>query len=355
MEFQCAIHILEKLDIAKITEKELREALAVSDYAEYCNIVMTLVQSNILAPVKSSGLNGMRPPLFKRYTLPKPKKNYEALIPEIRLLHNKLNIEGYLANPERYVTHQPWISCLDSFLKTKGRCLDTPLSVNERSFQIFQKEKALKMDRELSAILSFNPGIRELLNTYNTPEPFHIYTIIPSQTEKVERNVLIIENKDTWYTLRSRLSPTHNRIGGIPFHSLIYGEGKKISRKIDSLTEFDSTFFNGEKTKYYYFGDLDYEGLSILQDLMQTNPALNIQVMKPLYIAMLKASVQIQLPVSKEKQNKKAAEWFLSLFEAEQRKTITQILESGTYIPQEILNNEYFLGMIMGAKGDLNV
>ena len=185
MEYQHAVHILEKLDTVKITEKELREALAVPVYEEYYQLVITLIQKNIIAPVKSSGFNGMYPPLHKRYILSKKKKNYEAIIPEIRLLHNKLNIEGYLVCPEKYVSHQPWITVLDSFLKTRSQCLDTPLSVNERSFQIFQKEKALKMDKELSAILSFNPGIKEFLNNYNTPDPFHINTFYSQKTEKI--------------------------------------------------------------------------------------------------------------------------------------------------------------------------
>ncbi len=352
MEFQRVVHILEKLDAVRITEKELREVLSIPDYEEYYHMVVDLIQSKVIVPVESSGFNGMYPPLHKRYTLSKKKKNYEEIIPEIRLLHNKLNIEGYLACPEKYVNHQPWLSILDSFLKTNRQCLDIPLSVNERSFQIFQMEKALKTDRELSAILSFNPGIKELLNTYNTPEPFHIHRITSHQTVK---NCLIIENKDTWYTLRNRLSPSHNRIAGISFDSLIYGEGKKISRKVDSLTDFDSSFFTGEKRNYYYFGDLDYEGISILHDLVQANPTLNIQVMKSLYMDMLKASVQIQLPRSKEKQKKRAAEWFLSFFEPEQQKIILRILENGTYIPQEILNNEYFMEKIMGTEGDLNV
>ena len=126
----------------------------------------------------------------------------------------------------------------------------------------------------------------------------------------------------------------------------IYGEGKKIARKMDSLTEFDKSFFGGAKTTYYYFGDLDYEGIGIFHDLINVNPMLNIKLMKTLYVAMLDASKDIidKLPVTKEKQVKKAEqlEWFVSFFNPGHQGIIKNILESDRYIPQEILNNEDF-------------
>lgn len=352
---------LKEFEGVRITEKELREYIPVQDYDEYYHIVIELISNNMIAPVKSSGSNGMRPPLHKRYAIIKPEHNYDELIPEIRLLHGKLNIEGYLTYPEKYRNHKHWLSYLDYFLKNNGRNLEIPLSINERSFQIFRKEKALKEDSELAAVLNFNPGIREALNYYYAPEPFFTYNIrrweaeekhelnkdkYELNKEKQKLNILIIENKDTWYTLRSRLSPCYNCIAGTHFDSLIYGEGKKISRKNDSLTEFDAGFFKNAETNYYYFGDLDYEGVGIVYDLIRINPTLQIQLMKPLYIAMLKASENISLPFTKEKQNKKASGWFISLFDIEHQSIIKDILESGRYIPQEILNNGDFAEMI---------
>lgn len=345
---------LKEYDGARITDKELRERVGVPDYEEYYAVVMELVHSSIIAPVKSSGSNGMRPPLHKRYAIIKQECKYDELIPAIRLLHHKLNIEGYLTDPEKYKNHRQWLSVLDYFLKNHAISSDIPLSINERSFQIFKKEKVLKEDRGLAAVLNFNPGLKEALNCYPTPEPFFTYNIKPRETDgkhelsktMLELNILIIENKDTWYTLRDRMDPSCNCIRGIHFDSLIYGEGKKICRKLDSLTEFDKSYFKGTKTNYYYFGDLDYEGIGIVHDLIQTNPMLQIELMTPLYIAMLEASNNIPLPVTKEKQNKKAVEWFVSLFDAEYQCIIKSILECGSYIPQEILNNEDFIRMI---------
>ena len=343
----------------RITEKELREYVSITDYNEYYNVVIELINNNIIDPVKNSGSNGMRPPLHKRYNIIKPECKFDELIPEIRLLHDRLNIEGYLANPAKYKNHRHWLSFLDCFLKNNAKSLEIPLSINERSFQIFKKEKVLKEDRALAAVLNFNLGLMEALNCYHTPEPFFTYNIRSWEADEQNKlseithklNVLIIENKDTWYTLRSRMSPCRSCIVGIHFDSLIYGEGKKISRKIDSLTEFDKSFYKGTKTNYYYFGDLDYEGIGIVHDLINTNPTLQIKLMKPLYIAMLDASKSIQLPVTKEKQNKNAAEWFFSLFDAGHQSIIKNILKCGRYIPQEILNNGDFIQMI-SSKGE---
>lgn len=441
---------------ARITERELRQYISVSDYEEYYKIIVELVNNNIITPVKNSGFNGRRPPLYKRYNIIKPECNYDDLIPEIRLLSDKLNIEGYLADPEKYKKHKPWLLPLDDFLKHNSKSLETSLSINERSFQIFKKEKALREEKDLAAVLSFNPGLTEVLNYYHTPEPFFLHNITnysikddkngnndkikgfgnynykyygnniygsviaaverpqrpqqqqqqqqqkqhqseqqyqqpqqsrqhnqreqqlqqcerqqqheqqlqhheqksqksAQQLQKCEQlfqqheqqlNILIIENKDTWYTLKNIMSQNFNCLTGIKFDSLIYGEGKKIARKMDSLTEFDKSFFHGVKTTYYYFGDLDYEGIGIFYELFNVNPMLDIKLMKALYITMLDASREIieQLPVTKEKQVKKTGqlEWFVSFFDPEHQVIIKNILESDRYIPQEILNNEDF-------------
>ncbi|NSW91705.1 MAG: hypothetical protein HPY74_13710 [Firmicutes bacterium] len=131
---------LLEYDKARITEKKLRQYISVTEYEEYYNIVVELVKNNIIAPVKNSGSNGMWPPLHKRYNIIKPECKYDEIIPEIRILHDKLNIEGYLANPEKYKKHKPWVLLLDDFLKTNFKSLETPLSINERSFQVFKKD-----------------------------------------------------------------------------------------------------------------------------------------------------------------------------------------------------------------------
>lgn len=64
------------------------------------------MNDGILAPVKSSGLNGRLPPLFKKYLLIKPKEDFAGCLEAIRQLNPALNISGYLKKPELYQKHR---------------------------------------------------------------------------------------------------------------------------------------------------------------------------------------------------------------------------------------------------------
>ncbi|MDD2502950.1 MAG: DUF2220 family protein [Clostridia bacterium] len=353
----------------RLSEKQIREMLQVADYEEYYELFQEMLQEGLLDPVKSSGSNGMNPALFKRYRVFKPDESYDNYIPEIRQLHSAFNIEGYLNHPKTYKEHKKWLTPINSWLIVNDEQLSIPVSVNERSFQIFHKEKALKDNTSLAVVLNFNPGIRELLNYYDTPEPFFTHNIIPSSKnwkagedkqvnggrmviEHVDQNVvniLISENKDTWYTLRKIMTQYKHYLFEIPFHVLMYGEGKKINRKYSTLTDYDDAAFSGYNTAYYYMGDIDYEGIYIFTDLVEQNPALDIKLMTPLYQRMLDKSKNQPLPVTKDKQFPRGMEQFLLHFKPDEQAAIRKLLDERLYIPQEILNYGDFLKIIEGS------
>lgn len=355
MSYSDLVKKLHSHKTTRITEKELRTMAAVNDYVEYHKIVEKLAEEGLILPVVSSGSNGMNPPLYKRYSIYKPEQSFDNYIEEIRLLSGSFNVEGYLDDRQKYSEHRAWVQILNIFIKSNNQALAVQLSINERSFQIFGKEKALKEDKNLHSVLNFNPAIRNVLNFYMTPEPFFIHRI----TEiKGNINVLIIENKDTWYTLKSIMKPDMNTLFGISFDILLYGEGKKVSRRLDSLTEFDTSFFKDNKTTYYYFGDLDYEGIGIFIDLQYINPGLNIKLFGRLYSWMLEEAtkllksngIKFELPQTKEKQSRKSMAVFWREFDSEESRLINIMLEEGRYIPQEILNRECFLGRLQNGK-----
>ena len=355
MRYSDLVKELQSHKNLRIAEKELRTITDVNDYTEYHKIMQKLAVEGHILPVISSGSNGMNPPLYKRYSINKPVQSLDNYIEEIRLLSSSFNVEGYLDDKQKYYEHREWVQILNTFIKSNNQALAVQLSINERSFQIFGKEKALKEDKNLHSVLNFNPDIRKVLNFYMTPEPFFIHTITEVQGNI---NVLIIENKDTWYTLKNIMKPFMNTIFGISFDILLYGEGKKVSRRLDSLTEFDSSFFRDNKTTYYYFGDLDYEGIGIFTDLKEINPELNIKLFDRLYSWMLEEATELirsteggfELPRTKEKQSKKIMTQFVKEFDAEESRLINNILEEGRYIPQEILNRECFLGRLKARE-----
>jgi hypothetical protein len=329
----------------RITEKKMREILNMVDYHEYYRYVQRLLENNVIEPILSSGSNGMSPPLYKRYRVKKDEETYDDILPEIRLLHSSFNIEGYLNQPAKYREHRDWLIRLDSWLKENQEQLETAVSINERSFQIFHQEKALRENNELAGILNFNMGLSKQLNYYETPEPFFTHTIKPYD-EKTGVNILISENKDTWYTLRKIMKPSSSKLCGIDFHILLYGEGKKINRKYDTLTDFDKIALDGLNCRYYYIGDIDYEGIGIFNELMESNPELHIELMTPLYRIMLEKSRGITLPITKDKQIESDLEGFLAGFEPQYKNLIVELLHDRRYIPQEILNYCDFLKML---------
>ncbi|MFA6941955.1 MAG: Wadjet anti-phage system protein JetD domain-containing protein, partial [Clostridiaceae bacterium] len=171
------------------------------------------------------------------------------------------------------------------------------------------------------------------LNIYRTPEPFVYF----SSNKSINQVVLIIENKDTWYTLRKLMLEGKNTFLGEKIDTIIYGAGKNIEK---SLEEYEYTVekYLLNPAKVYYFGDLDYEGISIYERVNKRyKNKLNIQLYKAGYQAMILLSRKMQLSKCSERQNKNIGEVFLSDMKCYENE-ILSILKGGCYIPQEIVN-----------------
>ena len=125
----------------RITEKRIREILNKQDYQEHYKVMQHLLQKNLIEPVLSSGSNGMNPPLYKRYRVQKDEKCYDDILPEIRLLHTSLNVEGYLNQPEKYEEHKEWLILLNSWLKENLELLNTPVSSMKDPFRYFNRKR----------------------------------------------------------------------------------------------------------------------------------------------------------------------------------------------------------------------
>lgn len=338
--------IFNKFDGKRVSENILRSLIGIDDYITYYRLINKMVNESFLQPIKRSGSNGMNPPLYRRYQVIKIKDDFKMELKEIRLLDDSFNIEGYINKPKLYKDNKKQIQNINSFLKDNYMLINYPASINERSFQIFGQEKALKEDKVISKILKFNPKLNSKLNYYLTPEPFFEYDILRVEKESSSFNVLIIENKDTWYTLRKLIVKKRCHINGIYIHKVLYGEGKKISRKINSLTEYADTIYQSEDMRFYYFGDLDYEGIGIFEDLIAINTKLKIELMEYLYKKMIELSIGKKLPDMKEKQRHTSSNNFMKYFSQDDKVKIDEILEAGCYIPQEIICYEEWMKIL---------
>ncbi|MEU3506249.1 hypothetical protein ABZ726_38275, partial [Streptomyces hundungensis] len=117
--------------------------------------------------------------------------------------------------------------------------LPVPVPLRERSYEIFRYKKHL--DTLITGAL-FAPGRLTLkqLATYREPPPLAHRRLGDGDT------LLVVENSDTYATLRSLLEPSPGRIGYIAF-----GSGRAFKASVENITELPDIH------RIVYYGDLD--------------------------------------------------------------------------------------------------
>ena len=220
---------------------------------------------------------------------------------------------------------------LRDFIK-RGRPKIT-ISANERSLEIFGNEKFL-LSQDCQKILNQYKISMDIFNIYNSPEPFIYYV-----SDSICSVGLIIENKDTWYSMRKILMEK-GTILGLPVKALIYGEGRKIQSSFAYINEEDTKDIH-DISKFYYFGDLDSSGIDIMDKLIRKFSSFNITPFKSGYEFLYKnkkngrtKEMQRSIPIS-----------YLSCkyFEFLGEQAVDDIYTFCNHdyiIPQEILNYE---------------
>ncbi|MEG2513258.1 MAG: DUF2220 family protein [Acetivibrio sp.] len=323
----------------KINLIQLQEYYHLESYEELVELVEKFIQKQWLEPVKSSKGNGKRPVLYNTYRILKESRNLETYKEELLYLSDQLKNDYYLNNLNQYEEDRPYILQLNQYMLRCREKQQMPASFNERSFEIFSREKFLTKEGGLRILK--NLGLNtEKLKIYETTEPLAYY----SNKKNTPQTLLFIENKDTFYSMRRHLLKGNNRILGEPIGTLIYGGGKGVYRSIQDFDLCVEPYMNHETNQYLYFGDLDYEGIFIYEKLKEL--AENHRVITPFvkaYETMLAKSVNYKLPATKEKQNRNRTSEFFSEFSASTVEKMKKILEADTYIPQEILQEKDFL------------
>ena len=319
-----------------LTLDQLREWISPADYRELCAAVTQLQELGLLRPVGSArNNNGMIPPLRLKYRILRPAEDDTDTLEEIKQLSTELNISGYLKKPGLYRKHRDILLPLNHYLKKHKEELSLPMSKNERAFSVWKQEKLLD-SAHCQSVLRFN-GWESRLNYYPTPEPFFDFL-----TGGEIDTLLILENKDTWYTLRTLLLqfPEKRRLFGVRLDGVVLGEGRKAARP-HSLEEY-ACLLAGKAPRFLYFGDLDYAGIDIFLSVAAENPSLSVSLFLPAYRAMLRCSRQAGSGQTHTDQDKpERMQDFLRLFSPEEAKEIEKLLANGRYLPQEILNRPY--------------
>ncbi|MDE6671959.1 MAG: DUF2220 domain-containing protein [Ruminococcus sp.] len=321
-----------------ITLDELKNIIRTEDYKELVGKISELEKCNVIRYVKNSSKNGMTPPLYMKYRIISEKKDYSDVIAEIKLLHHYINAEKFIRFPEKYEKVRNLIFNLSEYLKNNPNSLESPMSENEKAYLIWHDEKIL--DKPENIRILKETGVFDKLNVYSTPEPFFDYRI-----KSVPENVLVTENKDTWFTLRKIMLESHSGISlyGKFFDCVLYGEGRKVTKSESSLADYLSLDnFSGQ---VYYWGDIDYEGIGIFLSAEKVNSKLSIKPFISAYSDMIQEFEKIysvkyrnSFLCRKAQRIPENIDIFLSFFDSVISRKIEKYLAEGLYIPQEIIN-----------------
>ncbi len=328
----------------RIELEELLSGHKTDTYLQQYSYICSLIRTGKIKPVQKSALNGKKPALHQSYWLLEEKEDFSVYQHEIRFeLVPGISTDYYLRHPEVYGKERKWVLQLNRFFREKGkdRLASEPVSLNERSFEIWGREKFLQKEqgRKVLKHCGMEP---EDLGIYRTTEPLAYY----SSSRESPQNILILENKDTFYSMRRHLLSGESRIFGCEIGTLVYGAGKGILRSFEDFRFCVEPYVNAKENRLLYFGDLDYEGIGIFEKLAELfEQEADITPFAEAYRYMLDKYGERKidfLPDSSEKQNRNISGRFFSFFPEAVSGQMQQILEQGKYIPQECLNIKDF-------------
>ena len=327
------IEKLKKYGKKTISKTDLEDIFAVFSNEELFEIISVLSEQQILFPIKSSKTNGNRLyPIYLKYKVSLPQDTYEAELKEISALHPLLQSNGYLqSKPEEYKKYRFLLQKLDRYLFCRSENTIS-ISRKERSFEIFDEEKALD-DKTFCALLERIGITADTLTFYDTPECcFNDY--IPNR--KAHMTLLICENKDIWFNIRRMMFENNaTNIFDIHIDGVVYGCGNKVSG-MGALTTY--TEFIGSEVKYLYWGDIDRAGLNIYLRAVRANPNIDIKLFVPAYEEMLRLAQTRNIPDSDDERNRiENYSQIFALVDQNLRNLFEQSIQNNKRIPQEII------------------
>lgn len=207
----------------KISLEELQKESRTESYPEQYRYICGLIEQQRITPVKSSPRNGKKPALHTSYWLAEEKPDYGEELEELQFRTvPAIRTDYYLNHLEVYREERKWVRLLNRFFLEQGEAGSRNLpyvSLNERSFRIWGREKFLQREQGRKILAHCGIGLEEL-RVYRTTEPLAYY----SRTRRVPQTILILENKDTFYTMRRWLmgegggmAAFGNKAGGLDF------------------------------------------------------------------------------------------------------------------------------------------
>ncbi len=295
-------------------------------YEQFGLEVLELESEGVLVAVKKAGRNNKIPSLAYKYRINRAvlNKDVQQVIESKRFkLHATLNIDEYFHLPkEEWENDYPFIEKINTYIETYGLPI-SEVPAPERSLALVGDEKWIQEKGGQKVLERLQ--IWDVLKIIPVSDPL-AFIINPNKFNNSQHLHLIVENKTTFDGLSTAIKNT-------PFTTLIYGQGYKITKSIEyfhkQLPLDDATH------SFYYFGDLDWEGIKIWNQL--TNK-LDVKLAIPFYLACIEKT-----PTSlktNQKPSEEATKLFLSFFGRAPREKIIIALENQLYWPQEVLSSQ---------------
>lgn len=326
------------LDLEREVKLEFNRGDKLFSYRDFTKVILDLEYENFIKKIKSSKQTTSNPLLFSKYQLVVEKKKINKQLLELLLanVHPRIDTAIYFKDEELLKKDLIYIEEISKYLSNKNSIYQD-ISVNERSYELFGDEKFLGSNRGKGLLKRLSLTLKDL-HCYETFEPFFYY-----QRSNVPVNgVLIVENKDTFFSIKKLLNEGVNIWSGIPISLLIYGEGNKITKSIHFIEEIGV----GEEVPIYYYGDLDPEGIAIYYRTKERT-SRKISPFVPLYKELWEYK-RTNRKWDNQSWNSTAINDFFSFFDDQWTGEVNNFLHQKGCVPQEALSIETMRGMAYG-------
>lgn len=294
-------------------------------YETFASLIRELEQEGILTMVKAKGRTVKQPSLAYTYRIQTAmlKEEHFKQIQRARLtLHEEIQLDKYFSLiPHQFETDLPYLEKISTYLETYGLPSEE-VPAPERSFALVGDEKWLT-DHGGEDCLK-RVGLWEKMRIIPIADP--LMSAVDGQKAFQEHHAhLIVENKTTYQALLPVLRDSS-------FTSLTLGYGRKIVKGIEHFHH--QLLLDGEHT-FYYFGDLDAEGIAIWYSLTERAP---VKLALPFYRECLRhPSVFGKV---NQRVNEQALQAFLTHFSKDEQEIIQGMLDRKHYLPQEVLRTK---------------
>ena len=307
---------------------ELQQFCCKMEYEEFRQYIRQLETEEVLQPIKAAGQDFGG--LSYKYRV-SAGKLFSAAAEEIQweiqrdAMSSRLDFTWYYRQPMKcWQQERPYLKRLSSYFKQQGSNVGQA-SVQQRSYEIFGDEKFLL---EKGHALLGHVRISEAdLGIGGQADPLML-AVNPGGLQQRLCHHLAVENKAAYYGLLPVLKDTL-------FASLIFGSGWKIVGNLSELPRQCGK--EGQKHVVWYFGDFDWEGLSIWHALLPAG-MVEVRLAGMFYQAFL--SYAASSGKQNQQKNPAALEAFCQYFSAADTIRWHEILRGRGYYPQETLGAE---------------